>query len=144
MQLTIRNPLSGMLYPHRAGFDFVAFVDETGQDRKPGKKGLAALLLPRKDLEVVEQFVRKLVGRLKGDASLRVRVKGRDWPPDFARALADLIRNNYMNHWRVEVRLVCPPKTDPDAMRVQHGFEAGKDCHETQATHARPGHCAAA
>ncbi|MBX3461284.1 MAG: hypothetical protein KF696_15165, partial [Planctomycetes bacterium] len=35
--------------------------------------------------------------------------------------------------------LVCPPKTGPDAMRVQNGFESGKDCHETQATHARPG-----
>lgn len=33
--------------------------------------------------------------------------------------------------------VVCPPKTGPDAMRVQIGFEAGKDCHETQATHAR-------
>ena len=72
--------------------DNLLFVDEFGQDKKPGKKALGMLFLPKPAMNEVIDFVGDLIQELHGDRSLRVSVKGVDWPDEFACRFADMVR----------------------------------------------------
>jgi hypothetical protein len=89
----IRTAISSLVIGVRRVHDLVVYIDEFGQDGKPGKFALGMLFMPRPGAAVLAELMQRVVGDVLERFPRKKRVKAPDWSETHRIELCDMIRD---------------------------------------------------